>query len=66
MEELIDFLFELAKNWRVLISSVGCCALGVALSTLLPEFAFYLGLGGFCFGLAVGFIWQSKQPTFNY
>ena len=66
MDDLLDFVIELAKNWRVLVSSVGCCIAGVALSTLLPGFAFYFALGGFCVGLALGFIWQSKQPTFNY
>lgn len=66
MDELLDLFVELAKNWRVLLSTCGGFLLGLLLSRALPDLAVYLSLGGLCLGMAVGFVWQSKQPTFNF
>jgi uncharacterized membrane-anchored protein YitT (DUF2179 family) len=66
MDDLIDFFIELAKNWRILISAIACCIMGLALSRLMPDLIVHLSLGGFFLGLAIGLMWQSKQSNFNF
>jgi hypothetical protein len=65
MEQLLDLFFELAKNWRVFVPTVACGLLGIVLASQFPTVGVYFFLGGLGIGVVVGFIWQSKQPTFN-
>jgi len=65
MDQLLDLFFELAKNWRVFVPTVACGLLGLLIASQFPSVGAYLFFGGLFIGLVVGFIWQSKQPTFN-
>jgi ABC-type dipeptide/oligopeptide/nickel transport system permease component len=65
MDQLLDFLFELAKNWRIFVSTVVCTLLGIVLASQRPSIGAYLFTGGLGIGLAIGIFWQSKQATFN-
>jgi hypothetical protein len=65
MAQLLDLIFELAKNWRVFVPTVACGLLGIILASQFPTVGAYFFLGGLGAGMGVGFIWQSKQPTFN-